>query len=100
MTIQRPVDATGADGVVTQTWQDAASVWAAKLPVGTRESVFALDTMTTSEQVEIDIREDAFPNLTPACRFVHGAKTYEIAQVILDDTRDRSWRCSCQRRVL
>jgi head-tail adaptor len=100
MTIQRPVDTTGADGVVTQAWRTVAEVWASKLPVGTRESIFALDTLSTSEQVEIDIREAAYLDLSPACRFVHGAKTYEIVQVILDDVRDRSWRCLCQRRVL
>lgn len=100
MTLQKPVDTTGADGVVTQTWQTFAEVWAGKIPVGTRESMFANDSMSTSEQVEISIRRKACPDLTPAYRFVYGSLIYEIAQVVLDDQREQSWRCLCQRRAL
>ncbi len=100
MTLQRPKETAGADGVVVTTWERVADVWAGKLPLGTRESIFAVDSMSTGEQAEIQIRRETWPDLTPAYRFLDGSQVYEIVQVVLDDQRDQVWRCLCNRRAL
>jgi len=100
--LQKPADSAASEGVVTQSWQTVGTVWCDIIPMGTRESIFALDAMSTEEQLEVRIRKSTYPDLTPACRFTStdGTKVYQISQVIADDTRNHTWSCSCQRREM
>lgn len=100
--LQRPVTTTGADGVVVSSWHDVGTIYCQLIPIGSRESTFALDSISTQEQVEVVMRLLVYPDLTTECRFVStdNAKVYEIAQCIKDNVRDQVWRCQCSRRQL
>ncbi|WP_291295818.1 phage head closure protein [Elioraea sp.] len=80
VTLQRPTDVQDASGTVTQTWADAADVWAGRRDPRGREYVAAQALQAEVETLyTIRHHDDAVP--TPRWRLIDGGRVYDIRSV-------------------
>jgi SPP1 family predicted phage head-tail adaptor len=79
--IEELVASRDSDGVLTESWQPFAEVWASIEPLSAREFI-ASGAGQSQIVARITVRYRA--GLTPSMRIVHRGKTYNIAGVLPD----------------
>lgn len=93
ITIQQPSETKDSEGIVTVTWVDLATVWAAVEPLQGREFLSA-QAVTSEPITRIRIRYQA--GIKPSMRAVYGTRIYDIQYVIDTGDRHRELQLMCR----
>ncbi|MFZ5834021.1 MAG: phage head closure protein [Pseudomonadota bacterium] len=96
VTLQRRSDVADTGGGSTLIWSDVAQLWAKVTPLQGGENVQAMRLQPVQEyRVELRHRAD----VTPAERFLFGARVLNIRSVINVNERGAWLECRCEEGV-
>lgn len=96
ITLQSKVTVKDPEGIVTETWTDVATVWAAVEPIRGRE-YFQAAAVNAENTVRFRIRYRS--GITPVMRVVYNGRTFNVQSVIDVDERYREIQLMCQEVV-
>lgn len=91
--IQEPSESKDAEGIVTVTWVDLATVWAAVEPLRGRE-LFSAQAVTAEPITKIRIRYRS--GVRPSMRVVYGTRIFDIQSVVDTGDRHRELQLMCR----
>jgi len=97
LTLEAAARTPDGGGGAAETWTTVAEVWGQIRPTGGSEA-FDADALAGRISHEITLRYR--DGVTPAMRFAHGSRRFEIAAVIDVDERRRWLKCLCVERDL